>query len=149
MKLENNHAFYISDLNNFSSNANPLIGETVSRASDREFPSVVSLGTIPADHPSNHFCTGTLISQKHVLTCAHCVDIMNEKEKEWKTKSNIVVTVDSTAVTQGVKYPIAKWITFKKWIQDNHISLIGDANLYHDIAVVTVKCHFSDDINKN
>lgn len=133
----------ILDLNNFLSDANPLIGDAVRRAGDTEFPSVVSLGIVPAKNESDHFCTGTLISKKHVLTCAHCVDIVDETELSWKTLTNVLVSVGSTDVTEGTKHEIADWKTFDQWIAENNYSVTGHPYLYHDIAVVTVNINFS------
>lgn len=134
-------------MNYFLVHANPLIGDTVTRALTVEFPSVVSLATVPADHESDHYCTGTLITEQHVLTCAHCVKSIDPSERSWKTKSNILVTVGSTDATQGTKYQVLGWMTYDKWKSENYVSVESIPDIHHDIAIVKVKYYTSEQYN--
>jgi secreted trypsin-like serine protease len=89
-----------------------MVGENVRQAKEHEFPYIVSIKIINNGNrePENdHGCTGTILSQKDVLTVAHGLDNI--------PMIKIEVVVGSNDIRQGRKYHPYDFITFNSWAQ--------------------------------
>jgi secreted trypsin-like serine protease len=112
--------------------SSPMFGENVRYANQGEFPFVVSIKRISFNNsePENyHICTGTLVSNKDVLTAEHCSDNL--------LISDIEVIVGSNDIREGKQYNVSWWITYNTWI-----SMKKKKSQYHnnDIMMLRVRC---------
>lgn len=108
------------------SQAHPLRGVNVrdARSSDK-LTFVVYLGYI--NNGGEHYCTGSLITRRSVLTCQHC--IFGEE------KSNVQITIGSTDLRLGQKYGVDSWQSYDQWYYDVKELAVHTED---DIAVIRV-----------
>ncbi|KAJ8667988.1 hypothetical protein QAD02_009651, partial [Eretmocerus hayati] len=94
-----------------------------------EFPSVVSIGYKDAYNPiTSQFCSGTVITRKHVMTHSLCL--------LQKSKSRIQVFGGSTDILLCDRYDVESWIKYNKWALANKIP--GEP-WTHQIAILTLQ----------
>lgn len=77
----------------------------------------------------NHYCGCVLISKRHVLTAAHCLDV--------ESLYGTMVTFGSTDLDHGLSYELKSSITYKSWAI-GHRRRHSDILYYDDIAIITV-----------
>lgn len=102
-----------------------LKGPTVVPAHYSEFTYIASLQHYPS---GENFCTGTLITKKHIITVAHCIE--NKRIEEVRI-AFVVASLSETIWT----YLLNSWVTYDKWAHGR--SIIKEP-IPHDIAVLEV-----------
>ncbi|XP_058800808.1 chymotrypsin-1-like [Phymastichus coffea] len=110
----------------------PLIGTKVRDARPNELPFVVSIARRAQSNDTHfvnrHFCTGTLISRRSILTVEHCFGGL--------ALSDIEIIAGSEDVSLGDKYYPESWITYKEWKKNKKGYM---EFLHHDIIVLTLE----------
>ncbi|NP_001164348.1 serine protease precursor [Nasonia vitripennis] len=109
------------------SHAEPSVGVNVQQLKENKYPFVVSIGDNRDPDQIKHFCTGALISNRHVLTSEHCVEDLEYKD--------IHVLVGSFDLLKGQKIGIKSWLTYDDWADKNGYTSEFANN---DIAVLTL-----------
>lgn len=90
-----------------------------------EFAYVASLQYYP---DAENFCTGSLITRKHVITAAHC--IVDERPEDVRIAFE-AVSLEAVVPT----FIVASWLTYDDWA--DRLGIQKDPGA-HDIAIVTV-----------
>lgn len=109
--------------------AEPLIGNNITKVKKGKYPFVVSLAYKDDLLPEEqlHYCTGVLVTKMFVLTAAHCLDDV--------TLNEIWLIVGSVDLRVGRKYTPSMWITYKQWTDRKNITNNETDN---DIAMIKV-----------
>ncbi|XP_011506040.1 PREDICTED: chymotrypsin-2-like [Ceratosolen solmsi marchali] len=105
-----------------------LLGINVRNVEPNEFSSTVSIVTFNQIEPQEQrhtYCTGSLISQRHVLSAEHCFDEIGNTKFE--------ILAESYNLTCAKRFYPSWWTTFDQWkfstkkpnyFRDNDISII-------------------------
>ncbi|XP_058797602.1 serine protease 30-like [Phymastichus coffea] len=107
--------------------ADPLKGEQIFQADPQDFPFVVSFRQKMLEGllDSEHFCTGSLITQIHVITAAHCFEERIESEIE-------AIIVGEYWIRPYVDHGIDYWLIYDSWARENGKAIEMPLN---DIAI--------------
>ncbi|XP_054157365.1 chymotrypsin-2-like [Oppia nitens] len=100
-----------------------IIGGEVANIED--FPYQVSVRDIQTN---DHYCGGTIVSKRLIVTAAHCMDGIKSKIKDGK----VVVTVGTNEISGGVNYNVDK--AHGIIIHNNYNS----SSMVNDIAILIV-----------
>ncbi|XP_058797603.1 trypsin-like [Phymastichus coffea] len=116
--------------------ADPLEGKHVFPVEPPQFPFIVSLRQKSFQDilTSQHFCTGSLITQKHVITAAHCFQERIEFEVE-------AIVSQQNWTRPSLSYEIDSWLTYNSWAPANGKTIEFPIN---DVAIVKLSlpiCH--------
>ncbi|XP_058793578.1 venom serine protease-like isoform X2 [Phymastichus coffea] len=111
--------------------AEPIRGDNVFAVKEGEFPFVVALIT---KTNCDIICTGVLISERHVLTAAHCFEEFQPNDTQ--------VVLGSVDLTIGTRYNVSKWITYAEWL-----NMTGIVNVPREMDVAIVK--LLEDVDNN
>ncbi|KAJ8687931.1 hypothetical protein QAD02_023726 [Eretmocerus hayati] len=95
------------------SKADPLVGRNVQRRETNIHPHVVPIIKNPFSNrdsciDDDHFCIGTLVSFRHVLTAAHCFDT-------YKNLKDIKILVASPNLETCKEYPAKTLVRYRDW----------------------------------
>lgn len=102
-----------------------LIGSKITSGSYGEFSFIASIRTYPQ---RKNFCTGTLITKKHVITSKHC--IVNKKPEQIRIVFEFV-SLQEVAIA----YEVASWVTYDSWA--DRLGIPKD-QIDHNIATIEV-----------
>ncbi|XP_011501556.1 PREDICTED: uncharacterized protein LOC105365159 [Ceratosolen solmsi marchali] len=118
-------------------NVEALIGENVRQVTEREFPFVVVLALLHTDDTSfiKPFGTGSLITNRDVITCRHCLAD--------KTYSLVRIMVGSDDIRLCTGYGIYWTQWYEDWARHNNVPLIDDQN---DVSIIRLSEAVPDDI---
>lgn len=111
------------------SKAKAIVGRNVRPAYENEFPYVVCILKYDPDlsWENKRICTGTLITESHVITAEHCFEV--------PTDIRIEIAVGGYNIDDGIRHYPLWWISYDQWICS-----LGQqvTNLYNDILIAKV-----------
>jgi V8-like Glu-specific endopeptidase len=86
-----------------------LLGVKVRNAQLNEFPSVVALSAYYKNEPMDRqaICTGTFISDTHVLSSEHCLETIDN--------ISFQILAESIDIRNAVAYLPCWWTSFDQW----------------------------------
>lgn len=129
--------------------ANPILTERLTPASKNAFPFIVSIhrkevtGIVWKSTTFRHYCGGSLITKKLIITSAHC--FYGKTTFEWinypkmmneiPSPDDFKVFLGSNDMQRGREYKIKSWLTYDNWASKNKKSSTHTIN---DIAIVEV-----------
>ncbi|KAL7298022.1 hypothetical protein TKK_0009029 [Trichogramma kaykai] len=130
--------FVLCKQNGLLASATPLEGKGSHPIASHKYPFVVSLRIrVPGDPEGQHFCSGSLITKQHVLTCAHCLD--DEPELPGlMVPMRIQVNFQIPASVKGHIMLVEHWITYDQWAKQHGVPLQFSDN---DVAVLKLWGH--------
>jgi hypothetical protein len=111
---------------------NPMIGENVRFAREKEFPFVVSIKRMNSDNDlseDGHICTGVLVSNQNVLTIHHCFEYMQNYVTE--------ILIGRSNLMKCHKYFVSWWLSYNDWASSRNIIPQFKTN---DITMIRVSC---------
>jgi hypothetical protein len=111
----------------------PMVGQNVRRAIEGEFSPVVTIKkfthrNIPPE--DTRICSGTLISIFHVITAAHCLEIIRFSLME--------IIVGSIDIRQGMRYHPLWIVDYNRWA---NLSDLYRKYRINDIAIIKVNIY--------
>lgn len=105
-----------------------LRGKKIVSVHAEEYSFIASL----QDQSGQHFCTGTVITNQHVITAGDCL----YQKKTERVRVALGLTNLRTAM---VRYTVAIWFTYEDWATRLRLLVERDFN---DIAVIIVSLIF-------
>ncbi|KAJ8664540.1 hypothetical protein QAD02_006202 [Eretmocerus hayati] len=113
-------------------NGEPLAGAKVKKVAQNELDFVASIAYRDKSdsRKDSHFCSGALISSRHVLTNEHCILSKNV--------AKVVIYLGSPDVRSAKEYFPAKWTSFGSWYYKKYNDIIPNLDI-SDAAIITLR----------